>query len=354
MDNYVWLADAWLHGKLWLPHFPGPWIDAMPFHGKAWIVEAPLPAVLLVPFVAVFGLSTNQTVLGVLLAGLSAYGFWRLGEKLGLETRLLLLFTGLLVFGTSLAFCASDGAVWFIAHLGAVAFTSLAIAELYGENRGWLLAFWAILAAFSRYPLLLALPGYAALSFLRTRRLATLAGFCSTLAPAIVAYVAYNYARWGTFEDIGFALWYRIMDQRSSSGRAPFDLENLGMQTQAFFARGPIFSLGFPFIRADKFGLALSWTTPALIVALLARTPQPDVVLFWLLTIATAVPAFLYYDLGGVQLGMRHSLDFLPFLLVLVLFALREPRTRPVFVILATYSIIFGVYQLVLWEAFPR
>jgi hypothetical protein len=37
MNNFVWLADAWLHGKPYLPHFPGDYIDAIPYHGRAYV-----------------------------------------------------------------------------------------------------------------------------------------------------------------------------------------------------------------------------------------------------------------------------------------------------------------------------
>lgn len=119
INNDVWLADAWLHGHLWLPHFPGPWIDAMPYHGRAYIVEAPVPALLLLPFVAVFGFSTNQTILGIVLVAIAAYGAWRTGEYLKLRGVTLLAMTAFLVFGTSVAMCAIEGGVWFVAHLSA-------------------------------------------------------------------------------------------------------------------------------------------------------------------------------------------------------------------------------------------
>ena len=197
LDNYVLLADAWLHGHLWVAHLPGPWIDAMPYHGRYYIIEAPAPAILLLPFVAIFGTSTNQTVLGVALAAISAFGVWRLSEYLGLSRWLSVLLVAFLSFGTSLGFCAAYGAVWFVAHLSAVAFTMLALAEIYGSERGWVVSLWAVLAALSRYPLILALPVYAVLLYLRTRSTSVLFGYCALLIPAVVAYAAYNYARWG-------------------------------------------------------------------------------------------------------------------------------------------------------------
>ena len=349
INNDVWLADAWLHGHLWLAHFPGPWIDAMPYHGRAYIVEAPVPALLLLPFVAVFGFSTNQTILGIVLVAIAAYGAWRTGEYLKLRGVTLLAMTAFLVFGTSVAMCAIEGGVWFVAHLSAVAFTFLALAELSGSGIGWKIAMWAALAAGSRYPLLLALPGYALLIFLKDARGGQLRSFLGILAPVGVLFCAYNLARWNTLNDIGFSLWYRVMDPRAQSGRPPFGLDNLAMQVNAFFLHGPLLTSDFPYVRAEKFGLSLAWTSPALVLSIFARSPKVDVLIFWALAIATAAPAFLYYDLGGVQLGMRHALDFAPFLIVLLMFAIRNTLVERVFWLLALYSVLFGAYELVLW-----
>jgi len=64
-DNYVLLAQAFLHGQTAIT-WPGAWIDALPFGGRYYIIEGPFPAVLLVAWVAVFG-GANQTLLAVLL-----------------------------------------------------------------------------------------------------------------------------------------------------------------------------------------------------------------------------------------------------------------------------------------------
>src|SRR4030088_204534 len=71
INNYVLLADAWLHGRSWIV-YPGAWIDAVPFQGHAYIVEAPLPAVLMLPLVAMYGTAANQNVLAALLAAAAA------------------------------------------------------------------------------------------------------------------------------------------------------------------------------------------------------------------------------------------------------------------------------------------
>ena len=48
------------------------------------------------------------------------------------------------------------------------------------------------------------------------------------------------------------------------------------------------------------------------------------VVALWIATLLVAAPSLLYYANGGSQFGMRHALDFEPFLLVLMALAVRE------------------------------
>ena len=71
------------------------------------------------------------------------------------------------------------------------------------------------------------------------------------------------------------------------------------------------------------FGTSLTFTSPALVLALLAPIRERPVQLLWLATIACAAPALLYYSTGMVQLGARHALDFIPFLYALMAYAIR-------------------------------
>src|ERR1700681_4166648 len=80
MNNFVWLADAWLQGKVYLPHFPGDYIDAIPYHGRAYVYEAPLQAVLLLHFVAIWGVNANETVVSIALAGVGVAAAYRVAR----------------------------------------------------------------------------------------------------------------------------------------------------------------------------------------------------------------------------------------------------------------------------------
>jgi hypothetical protein len=245
------------------------------------------------------------------------------------------------------------GDVWFIAHVSAVCFTMLALVELCGERRGWLVALWAICAAESRFTMVLAMPVYAAMlasSDARSRR--TLAGFAGVIVAAAGLWVWYNLARWGTLADIGYTTWYH-QDQAGSPTGSPFRLQYLRYELWSFFVQYPDFSNAFPWLRPSFSGVALTWTSPALIGAFLARNPLRDVIALWVLAILTAIPNFVYYVNGFAQYGMRHALDFIPFLYALMLLGTRV--RIPVWLkALMVYSCIASLYGVWYWNAYIR
>jgi hypothetical protein len=350
MNNFVWEADGWLHGFTYLPHFPGDYIDAIPYHGRAYVYEAPLPAVLLVPFVAIWGLSTNQTLLAIALAAVGIGAAWRVARLIGLSRRWASLMAAFLLFGTSYAYCSATGDVWFVAQSGSVAFTLLAIGECLGKRAPWRVALWALCATFCRYPMALAFPAYA-IAMWPQLRAAPIRALGAGIVGAIFALPAawYDYVRWGTIADVGFPKFYRIMDIGRYDPSPPFALRNVAMQMQFYFEQPPLTVSHPPFLIAGEFGTALTFTSPPLFLAFFAPIQERAVQLLWLATVCCSVPALLYYSTGMVQLGVRHALDFIPFLYCLVAYAIRARPTiwyLPLFV----WSIGFGAYELGVWE----
>jgi hypothetical protein len=121
----------------------------------------------------------------------------------------------------------------------------------------------------------------------------------------------------------------------------------------SFFAQYPQFAAAFPWIRPSYSGVAMTWTSPALIYALWARRPQKLVAAFWAAAILTAVPNFLYYVNGFAQYGMRHALDFIPFLVALMFLSARERLALWVKILIA-YSCAASLYGVWFWNAFVR
>jgi hypothetical protein len=351
INNYSRLADAWLHGRSWIV-YPGAWIDAVPYHGRAYVVEAPFPALLMLPLAAIYGAHANQNLVAALLAAVAVGALYVFARRVGDRPGDALVLCVFLLFGTDVAYGAFEGNVWLLAHLSAVAFTLLALAELTGAQRLWLVTLFGLAAALSRYPMALALPVYWWLLRDRLRSPRSLEIACAVVLPILALWSAYNWSRWGVLYDPGFTIWYHVMDPRSHHVASPLGLVNVPSQMHLFFFESPNVLNAWPWVAPRRFGTALTFASAGLLVAFAAPPRHRLVVPLALLALVLAIPVLLYYDGGGVQFGVRHALDFEPFLLCLIALALREPPLLWKRVVLIA-SAAFGAYLFYVWRAFP-
>jgi hypothetical protein len=361
-DNYVLLASQMLHGQLWIdPLWPGPEIDAVLFDGHRYIVNDPVPAILMLPLVAFLGTHANQTLLACLLCGVAVGAAWALLERLGVTDRVAVWLVVFFLAGTDLLWCSMLGDVWFIAQTSAVAFTMLALCELAGKRRGWLVALWIALALGSRFTLVMALP--VVLWWVRdgfqtraTRPRSALA-FVGSLVPFFALWAAYNLARWHVPWDAGHTIFYHQDPFMGSVTGSPFGLDNVPTELFSFFVVAPALHAEFPYVEPLAFGTALWFTSPALVLAFFAREPRRLVVSLWAATLLVAGPSLLYYANGGSQFGMRHALDFVPFVLVLMGLAARSDLRVPVWraaQVLIVWSAAAGVFGCWYWNTYLR
>jgi hypothetical protein len=359
-NNDVLLADAILHGHLWVDRHDTT-IDSLAYNGRNWIIEGPVPALIAIPLTAVHHLDANQTFEAIVLCLIALVAAWRLLRRLGLNeprTALLLIF---LFAGTDLWWCSMLGDVWFISHTAAVAFTFLALDEAFGKKRGWVLAAWAVLAFGSRFTMVLALPLYAYLLWIdattaeRRRRIVDFGG---VVMLGFSLWIARNVAQYGTWRDLGYTLFFR-QDPWGQPEGSPFRLSYFPYEIWSYFFQAPVLvewrqQALWPIFKIDTKGIALTFTSPALIFAFLAPRNRVTWAL-WITIVLVAGPSMFYYLNGWVQFGMRHALDFEPFALVLMALALRDRPKVPVWLILlVAWSCLVGVWGVWYWDTFVR
>jgi hypothetical protein len=353
-NNYVLLASAILHGHVWVAS-PGAWIDALTYQGRQYIIEGPFPAILLVPAVAIWGLNTNQALLSYILTSLATGAAWGLAARLGVPWRSRLLLVLFLLLGTDLFFCGIFGDVWYLAHVSAVCFTLFALLELTGKKRAWIVLLFAVCAAFSRFSLVLAIPVYIfVLMYDGTpeQRRARATSIFSIGVIAAGLWLRYNRLRWGLWYDIGYTAWFH-QDTAGQPVGSPFSLAYLPMQLYAFFLYPPVMYRGFPYLGVTQWATGLPFTSPALFLAFLARRPGVLVLALWAAAVLVAIPNFLYYVVGFTQFGMRHALDFEPFLFALMCLGSRK-GVRWWGALLCLYSVLAGSWGFWFWTTFVR
>ena len=341
-QDYVYLADAMLHGRLGLTQRLG-FVDVVVANGLYFLPFAPLPAFLFVPFVWLVGIDTTAhwtQLIDAVLAGAAVGGMWALFGRIGVRSIgdrawLALLFA----ISTPLSWAAVRGSVWQEGQVITTVLTVFALVELWGARRAWLVGLLAGGAFLTRGTLAAAIPVYALLlvpdeawfavlargratgtALLdRVRALPWLewAYFTLGVLPSVAIFTWYNEARFGDPLQTGYSLAQipDFLDVLRRQGL--FSVAHLSLNLDYFLFHLPSFSTTYPFLRPDGFGMSLFLTSPGLFLALRADWRSRRVLLLWLGLALTLIPSLLYYGGGWVQFGFRYFLDSAPFAVTL-------------------------------------
>ncbi len=336
--DFFYLADAFLHGRTWLESGLGP-NDIIPVDGRYYVPFGPFPAVVLVPVVAVLGaVGADQVESGInalLAAGGVGLCWWLLG-RIGvsrLSDRLWL--TILFGFSTQILWVTTRGGVWHTGHLVATILTMACLLEMWGRRRAWLIGLLAGAAFLTRAPLAFAVPFYALMLHPAAARdvPAVVGGYVARarqaipwrtwtwlalgVAPAVVAFFAYNQVRFGTPLESGYALATLPPFLEAQRERGLFSVVHIPMNLDYLLVHLPRPIDVPPFFKPDGLGMSVLLTSPGLLLAFRADWRRAQT--WWLAgaTIAVLIPTLLYYGGGWLQYGYRYFLDSVPFVMAL-------------------------------------
>jgi hypothetical protein len=335
--DFFYLADAFLHGRVWLDDRLG-FQDVILRDGHIYVPFAPFPAVALMPIVAFFGpVITDQWETGINAAlAASAVGLaWWFAGRAGVRSLVdRFLLVALLGFSTQIWWVTTRGGVWHTGHLIATILTLACLIELWGSRRAWLIGLLAGAAFMTRAPLAFAIPFYALLlagdSIWEPRRWPWRTWIELTLGvlPMLAFFFWYNAARFGSpFESgYGLALLPEWLEAQRQHGL--FSTFHVPMNVDYLFLRLPVFSLSFPFLRPDGLGMSIFLTSPGLLYA--SQAPWRSSRSWWLLgaAILVLIPTLLYYGGGWLQYGYRYALDSIPFVWALCVVAAARAAER--------------------------
>ena len=146
-NHFVWQALAFLDGRAAIT-WPVPgndfFQDVLPLldaagnpTGFGLLPFPPLPAIVLLPFVALFGVATDQRAVSVALGALDVgLCWWALG-RLPVDRPVRLAVTIFFGFGTVVWYAAGLGTTWFLAHVVALVPLLLAVGIVLGADRSF-------------------------------------------------------------------------------------------------------------------------------------------------------------------------------------------------------------------------
>ncbi len=327
-DYFVRLADAFLHGRLYVLEAPS-WLNELVPGGGGWyVVYPPVPALLLMPLVAIFGTGFPQQLASCLFGAVTVGLVWLLLGRFDLRLAQRSMLTMVFAFGTVFWYVAETGSAWYLGHVSAVMFSVAAV--ILALDRRWPVAVGLLLglAAISRLPVALACVGVLLLLLGigwpvrlpadRTSALRRTIGFGVGMAVPVGLYFGYNLARWGTVLDQGYTRIPGILQDPIYEKYGIFALEHIPRHIHAIFLRSWNFVDDPPFFQPSLWGLGLFFTTPLLIWLVRARLQDPRVLGAAVATALVAIPIVTHGNVGLAQFGYRFSLDVQVFLFVIL------------------------------------
>ncbi|MFH6786208.1 MULTISPECIES: hypothetical protein [Methylobacterium] len=360
LNSHGALADAFLHGRLWIESCPE--IDCALFQGRTYVIFPPLPALVALPFVAVFGFPGFKgfVLLAAALGAISLWAWHRILRALDVEDADALWILAAIAFASPLfqVTLRSEG-VWFFAQSVGFLMTTLSLWAVVCRRSLPLAGLFVALAFLCRqmaifYPLVLlvlALPRHegwrgewreTARDLVRPVLLAGV-----PVAIALVAYFLYNYLRFGSPTETGYAfihnpgsagfIWRRISEV------GLFSRDYLLFNTLYLFLQGIHFEFGGPYLTQltgiDRSGSALLVMCPWLLLAFYARLDRAFAAGAAVIAIIAGITLF-YHSNGADQTAtQRYTLDWLPILIVLMVRGER-PRAFAALPLLVTWGIL--------------
>ena len=384
-NNYSYLADALLHGHLYVDGMPA-YLESVEFGGHVYMHFAPGPAILCLPFVAIFGIQGfNIAWLSLLLGAANTSLAYRVLRQMGIgRDRRERLWCGLLLtFGTVHCFLAALGHGWFLGHVSSWFFLLLGMAFLTvpEERRKDVHLFLAGLfygcAVTCRMPNLLGALfffGYILTRYKRETWLRSLLFFCLGAAVPGGLYMAYNYVRFGTIMDKGYnlthlkdkhrALYLEMQElpkaEQLSYLKAaekevggPLQKKYIAFNLYSIFLLGPEFKAEYPYVIPTLAGVSLTHLSPALYAAGWVDYRKDKLPWFLLATaVVCAVPFLMNYGNGFAQFGMRYAMDFIPYVGILAAMGMTRKPMGGWKVALILLCMLLNMWGPVYWNIF--
>jgi hypothetical protein len=380
-DHFVWQAAAFLEGQAAIRYPVGPSADGLgnwlfqdvlpvaPAGGaeRGLIPFPPLPALVLVPFVAIYGLRTDDQAIFTVLAAVDVAICWWMIGRLGVGALARLGATVFFAFGTTFWYAAQNTTTWYQAHIVAVGLTMLAVGLAVGwddaapaaprrfpsvDRRAFAVGLLFGLAATARLTVILAAPFFALVGpGGGWQRRSWSAGLGAAIPVGLL--LAYNVVTTGHVFHPAYDHLYQL-EARAYAGLGyhrewaaedpRYVPQNLGIMlftgpvilpdrlrdtlgtmdkplcTEPGATRG-LFDVSCPLAVPRDIGMSVLLSSPAYLLAL----PAFRVTRRRRLVIAAAAAALLvtvvnlmHFSQGWVQFGYRFSVDVAPFVLILV------------------------------------
>jgi len=355
-NYFVRLADAFLHFRLYLLENP-PWLNELvPFEGKYYVIYPPMPALISIPFVIFKGLNADQTLISILIGSLNGVLVYFLVKKfLQNESKTAFWMVILFSFGTIYWYLATVGSAWYFAHIVAAFFLLLALNELFGKKRPFLIGLFLGAAYWSRLPTILSSLFFLILLLKENEKIFSKNNFWNILkftlgvSAFLVLNFTYNWLRFGTIFDMAYFLRPNLLNEPWFN-KGLFSLSYIPSHLKIIFLKSPNILPKFPYFQPSWSGMAIWLTTPAFIFALfytLKHFKEKITLACWSAILPIGILVMSHGGTGFIQFGYRYATDFYPFLFLLTFLEMKNLKPyHKFFIIISVLVNLWGVVSI--------
>lgn len=363
-NTMVLLAIQFLSGHTALSIYGLPMNDVAAYYNNYYVYFGPLGAFLLMPIVFFFKYSTPQVLLGVGSLIVSFITVFFIGKEFKFTPIDRLWLALFFVFSTVLFASGVINITAYQVEALSVPFVLLSLLMYLQKRNPLLIGLLLGLAVMTRFTLVLAIVFFF-LEFVQKRlTLRQFVMICIPVAIVLGILGLYNNRRFHSFLETGYnySVTKDAIPISWNLKYGDFSITHVPANLYSFLIMSPTalemkdnggFVLRFPYMKIDPWGLAI-WFSSPLFLLLIARFKKGVFSLSAGITaLVLSLPVFLWYSIGYAQSGYRYTLDFLPFLFLLLLPCL-SPKLSKTAIILITLGVLFNcIYIESIWEIYP-
>jgi hypothetical protein len=362
-QQFSYLALSFLKGKLDISSYPIAWNDASFFSGKYFWPLSPFPSVILIPFVYIFGLFNlffYQKYLQVPLVLAIFFLCYKLARGLKYNQSDSIYLAIAFNFASVFIAIIQNSWSWEFAMVVSVFLIFLGINEYLGKKRYLIIGLIYGCLFLTRATASLGITFFfLEILYGKLKAKIKLKNLLKLLIPYFISIFIlgiYNLARFGSFLEQGYSYQLSQGGALIARGYGLFNLIHLPGNLYYFLiaAPTPVLKDGisrvlrFPYLKFDPWGMGIFYTSPYFLYLFFLKYKDQISKIFLFTVLVVSMPIFLYYGIGVFQFGYRYSLDFLPYLFLILIKNYREQKGNLSFGFKALIitSTLFNLYLL--------
>jgi hypothetical protein len=348
--HFSLLANAFIKGDLFLDPINLPRGDYADFRARQYVFHGPMSAVLISPGVYIFGKNFPQITLSLASLSMIYISIFFISKKITGRPNDSMWLANFFVFGTTLYLTGLLNISAYIAQLVGTAFVVLAILEYFTKRRWLLIGILIAAAGLSRTTLYLT-SIFFILEIIRLRsKISLKSSLVLFIIPVLISSLiwgGYNYRRFSDVFETGYKYNTTLQNWplNSQLKYGLFNIKYFPTNIYSMLIRGPIpilekgdnFILKYPYLKTDGWGMAI-WITSPLLLYLIKLKKDKFTRSAIVAIIALSILPLTYFGIGFSQVGYRYSLDFMPFLFLILIPIFKNSLPK-----LAKFLIFFGI-----------